>query len=82
MKRRKNEKDAHPPIGRVSQKGRVGARPARSEVLLSMRLSSRSGSKYGAVIVAPDGTQEAEPTQYQPHQTYSQSFIQRSKVFS
>jgi len=33
MKRRKNEKDAHPPIGRVSQKGRVGARPALSEVL-------------------------------------------------
>jgi hypothetical protein len=55
---------------------------ANGTLLLSMRLSSRSGSKYGAVIVAPDGTQEAEPTQYQPHQTYSQSFIQRSKVFS
>ena len=32
----KNEKDAHPPIGRVSQKGRVGARPALSEVLLRL----------------------------------------------
>ena len=29
----KNEKDAHPPIGRVSQIGRVGARPALSVVL-------------------------------------------------
>ena len=29
----KNEQDANPPIGRVSQKGRVGARPALSEVL-------------------------------------------------
>jgi hypothetical protein len=29
----KNEKDAHPPIGRVSQRGRVGARPALSVVL-------------------------------------------------
>jgi len=29
----KNETDAHPPIGRVSQIGRVGARPALSVVL-------------------------------------------------
>jgi len=29
----KNEKDAHPPDGRVSQIGRVGARPALSVVL-------------------------------------------------
>ena len=32
----KNERDAHPPIGRVSQKGRVGARPALSEVLIPL----------------------------------------------
>ena len=36
----KNEKDAHPPIGRVSQKGRVGARPALSEVLAHASLRS------------------------------------------
>ena len=44
MKRRKNEKDAHPPIGRVSQKGRVGARPALSEVLVPTGISRKGRS--------------------------------------
>jgi len=36
----KNEKDAHPPIGRVSQRGRVGARPALSVVLTPVKSGS------------------------------------------
>lgn len=55
---------------------------ANGSLLLAMRLSSRTGSKLGALIVASDGTLEEEPTRYQPHQIYSQGFIQRSKVFS
>ena len=44
----KNEKDAHPPIGRVSQKGRVGARPALSEVLANATASHTSKSEKKA----------------------------------
>ena len=36
----KNEKDAHPPIGRVSQIGRVGARPALSVVLVPLNYAT------------------------------------------
>jgi hypothetical protein len=43
----KNEKDAHPPIGRVSQKGRVGARPALSEVLASHARRERAPNLDG-----------------------------------
>ena len=51
----KNETDAHPPIGRVSQKGRVGARPALS-VVLHTAADNALNKTFGSQIWLADET--------------------------
>ena len=61
----KNEKDAHPPIGRVSQRGRVGARPALSEVLAV----TNTGELYSNGSAAAAFSSVAESAQTLSHKS-------------